>query len=652
MAYNIYKDPNIVTDFGDWTFKRKDWQTVDKNWKVVSKTTKQVLNKSVSPTSTPNTWSVSSILWQIPWTTKPKLDLTVKWLLDKSKPQNNVYTESSPASMPVKQIMQPIVSKQDTWISIIPKAQASETDIIKSFYDNPQIPDEDKQKISDAIWQWMNRQDAEDYLVTKYSKRDLIIPNQEWPWFLDKVWQLAEEHWQKALDTQSNPNLSWLTKILTTPKEWLKFLWDVAIEWVKEITPDSIKNLLTDTAKNVWAQTPEHEKQALINWIKKWWRALENFKKNYPNTAEIIDTWLTIWWSAGTARTVIKWSNLIKKWVENTISTAWDVLKNVKVWENPALQNLSNKAAEQLLASDWKLNKKTRWELNAKVWESWPWFALKNNLVWKDVEDTINNTEAFKLQKIQEKIDAVKNFGDTETPAVAKRMANTMWNKILTDTKSSYWIKNDAEAIKILKEEHPEFWQVYDLSQEIWNSNKISYTNLEKLKELYDHLNPENIEFDVTGKPKNEVANRLAFEKRAKLQKILEDAWLEKWIDIKWVNKDIMWAHSLARWLNDTVLRKENLNLLWLWDTQMAILSWILWWAPWAVWWVLLRKWLNSESLKWAIAKKLYNPIKNEISNIPDSNMTNPTSKPRLDMIMNNNSNDTTTKVKSLKKSK
>lgn len=58
------------------------------------------------------------------------------------------------------------------------------TNIIKSFYDNAQIPTEDKQLVSDAIAKGMDRKEAENYLTTQYSKKDLLVPMKEEQGFL------------------------------------------------------------------------------------------------------------------------------------------------------------------------------------------------------------------------------------------------------------------------------------------------------------------------------------------------------------------------------------------------------------------------------------------------------------------------------------
>lgn len=92
---------------------------------------------------------------------------------------------------------------------------------------------------------------------------------------------------------------------------------------------------------------------------------------------------------------------------------------------------------------------------------------------------------------------------------------------------------------KVLDENHPELANVYRLANEIMNSDKIDFVKLEQLKELHDYLNPENIQYDISGKPISETRNILSAGKRQKLQQILEAEGQKRGIDIKKINRDI-----------------------------------------------------------------------------------------------------------------
>jgi hypothetical protein len=72
-----------------------------------------------------------------------------------------------------------------------------------------------------------------------------------------------------------------------------------------------------------------------------------------------------------------------------------------------------------------------------------------------------------------------------------------MVETIIRDTKNSYKIKKDADVMKILEKNHPEYAEVLKLAKEISKLKKVDYIKLEQLKELYDFFNPENIQFDI-----------------------------------------------------------------------------------------------------------------------------------------------------------
>ena len=71
----------------------------------------------------------------------------------------------TPVKAPVQRTISPTTITQTS----------SGADIIESFYDNTQIPNEDKKLVSDAIAKGMDRKQAENYLTTQYSKKDLLV---------------------------------------------------------------------------------------------------------------------------------------------------------------------------------------------------------------------------------------------------------------------------------------------------------------------------------------------------------------------------------------------------------------------------------------------------------------------------------------------
>lgn len=142
----------------------------------------------------------ASIGWQTLGTVKPKFNLfdfkqpmqsSIGWV-SVNTPKAPIQATIGGKSMPTITQKQPV--QQATvwglnfqWVapSINPKTVAQPTtqqDIIKAFYDNPNIPDEDKKLVSQAIDQGMNRADAEKYLTTDYSKKDLLLQPKETTW--------------------------------------------------------------------------------------------------------------------------------------------------------------------------------------------------------------------------------------------------------------------------------------------------------------------------------------------------------------------------------------------------------------------------------------------------------------------------------------
>lgn len=303
-----------------------------------------------------------------------------------------------------------------------------------------------------------------------------------------------------------------------------------------------------------------------------------------------------------------------------------------------SVKNFWNARAEQLLSSQWKLDKPTRQKIQAQVGETGAKFALERDIVGKDIETTADNAWLFKIAKIEEKMNAVKSFWKTATPEVARNVANVIKNDIIDWVTRSYW--KDVDVLSVLEQNHPELASVLKLTEDVIKSKKTDYVKLEQLKEIHDYLNPEGIQYDVTWKPISETRNLISVGKRSKLQQILENEWNRRWVDIKWINRDIQGAYNLEKWLNNAISRIQNLNILGLGDTQIATISAILWGAPWAVGSLLVKRWLQSEWFRASLAKKLYTKTpKNVTTNPlnPDMTVTPPVT--RLGRIMNINSN-------------
>lgn len=418
--------------------------------------------------------------------------------------------------------------------------------------------------------------------------------------------------WQKALYNTAvsslvNPSISWAQNM------WNDFADTYNQKWLLP----AISQWLNTAIKFTW------ENPALVWPMAKWFlRPVETLGKNVwenPYVSPILSKWVEIW------------SNVVNK-IPNPLPS------------KEGIQNMWNSVAEWILAKMWKLDKWTRDKLAWQIGQTWPKFALQNDLVWPTIEATADNAGLFKTEKIQEKLNAVKEFGDIVTPDVAKNVANVLKNDIIDSVEKSYW--KGTDTMKALEENHPELAQVLNLTNEVSNSSKVSYLKLEQLKELHDYLNPENIQYDISGKPISETRNILSAGKRSKLQQILEEAGNKNGVDIKWINKSIQGAHQLEKWLNNSVSRIQNLNILWLGDTQVAMISSILGWAPGAVWSIFLKKWLQSEWLRAWIAKKLFTKTPQDVTTNSLNNpgtMTPPIT--RMGRIMNNSDSVPPSKV-------
>lgn len=124
---------------------------------------------------------------------------------------------------------------------------------------------------------------------------------------------------------------------------------------------------------------------------------------------------------------------------------------------------------------------------------------------------------------MQEKLDAVDKFGETTVPEVAVNMATKMKERIDSTLEASYGKMTPEKTMKMLEENHPEYAKMYSFLSDIQKTSKTEFSNLEKLKELYDATNPEGLKWDIQNKPENQIAHDLVAQKRGKLQKMIED---------------------------------------------------------------------------------------------------------------------------------
>lgn len=330
--------------------------------------------------------------------------------------------------------------------------------------------------------------------------------------------------------------------------------------------------------------------------------------------------------------------------ISNKVGAVWEkVSMPTMEWVKAKVQWAGNEFATNMLGGEWKLDIKTRRAME-NLWETWPEFVLNRDLLWKDAETTANNVWKYKIDQIKAKMDAVKDFGEIETPKVAKDVANSLRDDIIKSAEKLYWKWNLQENLEYY---NSPLARVLKLTDDVINSDKIDYMKLEQLKELHDYLNPEGIQYDIKGNAVSESSNLMSAGKRSKLQSLLEERWAEKWVDIKQINRDIQWAYAMEQGLIKADSRMGNLNMMWLWDTQTAVVSAILWWAPGAVLWVIAKKWLWSEGVKSYVAKKIYSKPKTNDQSTPLPTSPNTTiNKSRVDRIMDNSIDTNTAKLK------
>ena len=181
MAYDINKDPNIVTNYWDWTYKRKDWERVDKYGIPI----KATWNSSL--TSKPK-FNLFDFQTKVAWTNVNKVIPTTTAIATKVEPKRNIFTPSSPASM-----VKPVAPTAPIpWIPWIPKASA-----------NLETPsDDDIKMIETALQQWIPQDKAFEYLLEFKQKQVPIQPketNINDSWLLDEAWQRLSNLWWQLL---------------------------------------------------------------------------------------------------------------------------------------------------------------------------------------------------------------------------------------------------------------------------------------------------------------------------------------------------------------------------------------------------------------------------------------------------------------------
>lgn len=420
-----------------------------------------------------------------------------------------------------------------------------------------------------------------------------------------------------------------------------------------------------------WANLASTYGQELAKWIPEWkfnplWTAYDTLawgiinpalagvqneatklSKTYNQSGALATAgqWLQDIWKFASENPVTAATIFDPLLARDVVAKTWEVASNIpwniKSWIGnipEVAKNVWNTMSETLLSSFQKFDKATKRWVNNAVGMTPEKFALENDLVWQSVWDTADKAGQFKFDLMQQKIDAVKNFWDTITAPVDKRLATSVKTELETALSKWVWAKNfdklTPDQLDILQNAHPEQMKVIDAMNTIIKWNKVSYASLEALKNLYDHYNPDSIKWWLDGKPENTAMSEVSASQRGTLQKKIEDAGIKNWIDIKWINSKIQAAHSLESGALASERRIANHNLIWLWDTQIAALAGIITGWPWALASLLVKKWLfDNQWVRSAVARKLYTKdVKNTNGNI----VTNNAPVSRVGRIINN----------------
>lgn len=252
-----------------------------------------------------------------------------------------------------------------------PSIMTGGNDIIKSFYDNPKIPFDDKKLISDAISKWMDRKEAENYLTTQYSKKNLLTTTQEEQWFLG--WVAEKTKWafmggieriQKAgeglatgeynpaeafvrggagaLQSAFSP-ISWV--IGETLQSWIENIGEIIPQEFKEYVATKTKPTI-ENVKN-WFNSQSPEQRRHLENIGVWVELLANFvwagavQKGTP----IIKQW-AVKWLEKTGDVLVKTGKQITK-------TPWMIKKWVGAIDVGIEEGVEKLAGKALGSSDW-----------------------------------------------------------------------------------------------------------------------------------------------------------------------------------------------------------------------------------------------------------------------------------------------------------
>lgn len=348
-----------------------------------------------------------------------------------------------------------------------------------------------------------------------------------------------------------------------------------------------IKNIAKDAELTLWKKGVfwTATKEALDAGIKTgitWWvEILVN------STVKAADDWIK------------KQSEILSRDIPDATARSW-------------FERLKKASAEKIISKQWKIKPNIRRDIRQKTGMSAEEFALSNNLVGKDVEESLARANAFKDVKMSEKADLISEWWTAPKTPAQDAMAASLKKNLEWSLSDIPWA-NDPELVALLK------WV-----DDFIKSEKTTYQQIDALKSLYDHYNPDNLSWDAQGRLVNPTAHQNAAYRRSEVQKMIEVEGDKRWVDIKQINKDIRGSHDLSKWLAAAEERMANNNIISLGDTQIAIMGSLLGWDIAGVWTLAVKKMLGSESATSFIARKLYNVADDKINPLNLSGGTRP----------------------------
>lgn len=290
---------------------------------------------------------------------------------------------------------------------------------------------ENAQKLKDL---WVPQDKIIELVNKKKQQREWV---QEQPKDINDLWLMEESRQRWALAWQSIKGRIWeVTESWQRPTTWnamqqaiqplwtaLKTAWsaiwawfDIAGQWLAYITPDVVKDKLSDTWKAIWDKTPELVKQSAVTAIKEWWESYNQFKQANPfladalewsaNIASLIPIWK--WTQAWTKVLKQGWDKLVDTWkvVADKTSTLWKSIEGK--WENfrNAISWLDEREVMALKNTtrdewEWIINQAKQAKDNDYIQTPYNEWAKKANEAFKTLENNLDVNQTKRIETLQ-----------------------------------------------------------------------------------------------------------------------------------------------------------------------------------------------------------------------------------------------------------